>query len=60
MNTAPHILVVDDEPLVSMLIADWLAGWAGEDSYVDLGPIQFFGPEAITDSITHTLALEQG
>ena len=33
--------------------------WADEDSYVNPGPIQFFGPEAITDCITHTLALEQ-
>lgn len=33
--------------------------WADEDSYVDPGPVQFFGPEAITDRITHTLSLEQ-
>ncbi|HEV8052332.1 MAG TPA: diphosphate--fructose-6-phosphate 1-phosphotransferase [Parachlamydiaceae bacterium] len=33
--------------------------WADEDSYMNPGPIQFFGPEAIMDSITHTLSLEQ-
>jgi len=35
MNTAPHILVVDDEPLVSLLIADWLA----ELGYHVVGPV---------------------
>lgn len=33
--------------------------WANEDSYMDPGPIQFFGPAEITEAITHTLALEQ-
>jgi len=33
-------------------------GWAVNDDYIYPGPIQFFGPEAITDSITKTLALE--
>lgn len=35
MYSAPHILVVDDEPLVSMLIADWLA----ELGYHVVGPV---------------------
>lgn len=35
MYTAPHILVVDDEPLVALLVADWLA----ELGYDVVGPI---------------------
>jgi CheY-like chemotaxis protein len=35
MYTAPHILVVDDEPLVSLLIADWLT----ELGYHVVGPV---------------------
>jgi CheY-like chemotaxis protein len=35
MYTAPHILVVDDEPLVSMLVADWLV----ELGYHVVGPV---------------------
>lgn len=33
--------------------------WAKEDDYVNPGPIQFFGPAEITDSITLTLTLER-
>jgi CheY-like chemotaxis protein len=33
--TAPHILVVDDEPLVALLIADWLV----ELGYHVVGPL---------------------
>lgn len=34
------------------------AKWAQEDDYVNPGPLQFFGPQEIVDSITLTLALE--
>lgn len=33
--------------------------WYLKDDYIGPGPIQFFGPENITDSITVTLKLEQ-
>ncbi len=33
--------------------------WMKEDSYVNPGPIQFFGPEEMCDKKTMTLALEQ-
>ena len=36
------------------------AAWAEEDLYVFPGPIQYFGPEEITDMTTFTLLLEQG
>jgi CheY-like chemotaxis protein len=42
MYTAPHILVVDDEPLVALLVADWL----GELGYHVVGPISKV-PEAM-------------
>jgi CheY-like chemotaxis protein len=42
MYSAPHILVVDDEPLVALLIADWLA----ELGYHVVGPISK-APEAM-------------
>lgn len=32
--------------------------WALDDDYSFPGPIQFFGPPALTDAITHTLQLE--
>lgn len=32
--------------------------WRLKDDYVYPGPIQFFGPEELTDSITHTLRLK--
>jgi len=34
--------------------------WAREDAYVYPGPIQYFGPEEITDRTTVTLQLEDG
>ena len=34
--------------------------WAGEDAYLFPGPIQYFGPPAVCDAPTKTLALEQG
>ncbi len=33
-------------------------GWADEDAYLYPGPIQYFGPEEITDRTTRTLQLE--
>jgi len=42
MYTAPHILVVDDEPLVALLIGDWLA----ELGYHVVGPVAK-APEAL-------------
>jgi pyrophosphate--fructose-6-phosphate 1-phosphotransferase len=35
-------------------------GWEVEESFRYPGPMQFFGPEAITDAITLTLQLERG
>ena len=35
------------------------AGWAVEDSYLNPGPIQYFGPPSVCDAVTITLALEQ-
>lgn len=34
------------------------AAWAKDDDYVFPGPIQYFGPAAVTDAPTRTLALE--
>ncbi|MBA3816528.1 MAG: diphosphate--fructose-6-phosphate 1-phosphotransferase [Parachlamydiaceae bacterium] len=34
--------------------------WALKDDYISPGPIQFFGPSQISDSITQTLSLEKG
>ena len=34
--------------------------WALDDDYVAPGPIQYFGPAAVCDATTITLALEQG
>jgi CheY-like chemotaxis protein len=42
MYTAPHILVVDDEPLVALLIGDWLS----ELGYHVVGPVAK-APEAM-------------
>ena len=33
--------------------------WADDDDYVNPGPIQFFGPAAIADAVTMTLALSR-
>lgn len=33
--------------------------WAIENAYVYTGPVQYFGPEAVCDSVTKTLELEQ-
>lgn len=33
--------------------------WAMEDSYLNPGPIQYFGPPSVCDAVTITLALEQ-
>jgi pyrophosphate--fructose-6-phosphate 1-phosphotransferase len=40
--------------------AAWRDGWGLEDAYVHPGPIQYFGPPAIADAVTHTLRLERG
>ncbi|MFH1568484.1 MAG: diphosphate--fructose-6-phosphate 1-phosphotransferase [Gemmatimonadota bacterium] len=40
--------------------ADARDRWAVEDDYVAPGPIQYFGPPAVCDATTITLALEQG
>jgi len=34
--------------------------WQDEDHYVYPGPIQYFGPPAVSDATTHTLRLEAG
>jgi pyrophosphate--fructose-6-phosphate 1-phosphotransferase len=47
---------LDAEPFRTFAAAR--EAWAADDAYVFPGPIQFFGPGAIADARTHTLALE--
>jgi len=59
-----------DKPVIKKALVDLKGGafgmlkqnrdkWALEDDYVDPGPLQYFGPEAIMDAPTMTLELEQ-
>ena len=43
-----------------MYLSKVRAVWATQDQFVFPGPIQFFGPAAVTDITTVTLQLEQG
>lgn len=51
--------VVDLQGPVFMAFLENRGNWILEDSYKYPGPIQFFGPSHITDSVTKTLELEQ-
>jgi pyrophosphate--fructose-6-phosphate 1-phosphotransferase len=47
---------LDDAPFAAFAKAR--ESWAAADDYVFPGPIQYFGPAAVTDAPTRTLRLE--
>lgn len=54
---ARALVRTDAEPFRTF--ADCRDRWGLEDHYLYPGPIQYFGPPAISDAVTHTLRLER-